>query len=176
MKKSQYLLGLVGLFGSSSASAAAITVVFAPASIGGIPTLSGGMLLILSLLLAAVAFRIVKQHQSGTSMLLGIIGVTALMSGAGGVKLLSDAQAGIIPTPLVGGSVTVDPASFFNNFFINSTGVAQTINSVSSGDGSCPDVNLDIGLSSGFPHCSVGLTLADGDICYVRCNNIIVIN
>lgn len=68
----------------------------APAAI---PTLSTTMLIVLSLLLFAVAFRVAKQKNSSANKLfLTLIGVTALSTGAGGIKLISDVEAGVVAT------------------------------------------------------------------------------
>lgn len=86
-----------------------------------VPTLSGMMLLVLSLLLFVVAFKVSKQKSANTGKyFIALIGVTALVSSIGGTKLITDVQAGG-PTPLVlsgsTGSVNLNPDGF--SFFVN---------------------------------------------------------
>ena len=98
-----------------------------------------------------------------------------MMSGAGGVKLLSDANAsgsGFFSAP-AGGSITVSAALYFS-FFENTSGVALRIASVSTDDAQgCPDVDTDFGLvgEGNLPYCATGSTVQPDASCYVRCND-----
>ena len=59
-----------------------------------VPTLSGSMLIALAVLLMLVAFRLLKDRpQSGTRAIIAVTAIAALVSAAGGVKLVADAQA-----------------------------------------------------------------------------------
>ena len=78
----------------------------------GIPTLSGTMLLVLSLLLLAVAVRVAKQKDSGANkFFIALLGVSALSMGGGGIKLVSDADAVsyivLLPLPINPGTNSV---------------------------------------------------------------------
>jgi IPTL-CTERM motif len=95
--------------------------VFAGSSVGSIvygsgdstpvPTLGGSALIVLAILLAVVAFRILRtQQHKGVNLVVALTAVTALASGVGGIRLVSDANA-LIPVGTVnmssesGGSV-----------------------------------------------------------------------
>lgn len=67
-----------------------------------VPTLSGTMLVLLSLVLFAVAFKYAKQKTGANKLFISLIGVIALSAGGGGLKLVSDAQAVIIKQSLNG--------------------------------------------------------------------------
>jgi len=75
-----------------------------PVAATPVPTLSGMMLIVLALLLAAVAYRILRQKENNASrmMVLSLLTVGALASGLGGVTLINDAYASIPgPNPTV---------------------------------------------------------------------------
>lgn len=68
----------------------------AGSSATGIPTLSGTMLVVLSLLLFAVATRVAKQKNNGINkMFITLIGVGSLTLVTGGFKIVSTADAAI---------------------------------------------------------------------------------
>ena len=68
----------------------------AASSATGIPTLSGTMLVVLSLLLFAVATRVAKQKNNGINkMFVTLIGVGSLSLVTGGVKIVSTADAAL---------------------------------------------------------------------------------
>ncbi|MEB8431702.1 hypothetical protein OO007_05640 [Cocleimonas sp. KMM 6892] len=94
-----------------------------------VPTLSGMMLFILSLLLFFVAFKVSKQKSANTGkFFITLIGVGALVSGMGGVKLISDVSAvGYASLPIVGskGSVTLNPNG--TSIFQNQDGAQRTL-------------------------------------------------
>lgn len=113
------LATFIALFTStSSAFAAGGTVTFTSAT--GVPTLSGTMLIVLSLLLFVVALKISRQkgHNTGKFFML-LIGASALISGTGGVKLLSDVHAGLATTTIVENTPYTIPANsdalYFND-------------------------------------------------------------
>jgi len=87
---------LLSIFATSSAFAGATgTMTYSIASTS-IPTLSGSMLIVLSLLLFVVAFKVSRQKKSTMNKLfVTMLGVTALSIGSssGGIKLVSDAGA-----------------------------------------------------------------------------------
>ncbi len=68
-----------------------------PGAATDIPTLSGTMMILLSLLLFIVAFRVSKQKGSKVNKLfISLLGVFALSSSIGGFKTISDAHAGVV--------------------------------------------------------------------------------
>ncbi len=76
-----------------SAFAGSGTIVFGPVDPSAIPTLSSTMLIVLSVLLVLVAFRVSKQKGSG-KLLVTLLGASVLMASTGGIKLVSDLEAG----------------------------------------------------------------------------------
>jgi hypothetical protein len=125
-----YLLTLAGTGLSAN--------VFAGASVGSIvygsgasavPTLGGSALIILAILLAVVAFRILRtQQHRGVNLVVALTAIAAVGSGVGGIRLVSDANA--IPVGVVtmssesGGSVSL----FFGaNEVTNATSVPLSI-------------------------------------------------
>ena len=83
-----------------------------------VPTLSGTMLVLLSLVLFAVAFKYAKQKTGANKLFITLIGVTALSIGGGGFKLVSDASAVLFsPKPL--DATGIVPLKEGLNFFSN---------------------------------------------------------
>jgi len=119
-----------------------ILIAYQPAVAASIPTLGGFGLVMLTLLLAVVAVRMIKNQQnSGTTWLLTAICVTALATGSSGIKLISDAYAMYnteYMTSDSGGTVTVGSLGCTHVF--NDTSVTQEIINIDSGEyfvGSC---------------------------------------
>ena len=151
------------------------TLNYGPFSASAVPTLSGTMLIILSLLLMTVAFRLKKKNRQATSkFFISLIGVAALISGTNGIKLVSDATA-FAPTPDIvlsnqsGGSV-----HFVNNQinqFKNTTANPLKIISINYDTCRFPKVSL-----SGLSECKTGNTLNGGQKCEIDCRNQCEIN
>ncbi len=112
-----------------------------------VPSLSGTMLIVLSLLLFVVAFRIANQKNAKAGkFFLMVLGVGALSSGISGMKLVSDVNAGGQETITLNtnssattGSVdlldTTGPngaSSFFINYFDNPYSVPATITAINT--------------------------------------------
>lgn len=142
-----------------------------------VPTLSSTMLIVLSLLLFAVAFRISKQKNNAANKLfMTLIGVSALVAGGSGIKLISNVQAGDTNVLLIPGTESYrllndpdDPFSGFNGFIRNNSGQTITVQSItpdatSSCDftGEDPCGLLDIPLAA-------PLTFTDGQACFISC-------
>ena len=80
---------------TNSALAAGGTVTFTLPGPASIPTLSGTMLILLSVLLCVVAFRTAKLKKSNINKLfITLLGTGVLVTASSGVKLVSDAHAG----------------------------------------------------------------------------------
>ena len=99
-------LGAITFFllaGTKSAFATGATVTFNLPGPASIPTLSGTMLILLSVLLCMVAYRTAKQKNTNSNKLfITVLGAGFLVSASSGVKLVSDAHAGGPPlTPIV---------------------------------------------------------------------------
>lgn len=95
----------LSVFGMSSnvfAGGAGVgSIVYGSGTSTPVPTLGGSALIVLALLLAVVAFRILRtQQHKGVNLVVALTAVTALASGVGGVRLVSDAHA-IIPVASV---------------------------------------------------------------------------
>jgi hypothetical protein len=126
-----------------------------------IPALSSSMLVVLSLLFAVVAFRVLRAHSAGKPLAsLVALGVLAL-SAASGNQLIRDAQAIISPpvadlTNSSGGSIPLGPGL---TEIRNTSGRTQQIISVTP-----PSYST----SSPFtPQCTAGLVVQNGSSCYV---------
>lgn len=133
-----------------------------------IPTLSGTMLFVLSLLLVAVSFRIAKQKNSGTKhFVIALLGVGALISAGGGMKLMSDAHALSTHTmTATGGSLPIvnNDLNTYNN-----PGNPQRITgkTLPPANGTiCPDTNPP---GSGLVQCVVNMIVATGGSCSINC-------
>lgn len=118
---------------TSSAFATGGTLTFTNLNPTAIPTLSGTMLIVLSLLLFVVAVKISRQKGSNAGKFFVMcLGLGALISGTGGLKLFSDLHASV-PTPII-----VNNAGSFDipddgNIFQNTSG--QPLNFTIQGDG-----------------------------------------
>ncbi len=94
-------IGWASLFIFSSTSSVFANHIGGHIVIGGgaptaIPTLSGSMLILLSLLLFIVALRISKQKNAKVNkFFITLLGVGILSIGGSGIKLISNAQAGV---------------------------------------------------------------------------------
>lgn len=129
-------------FGFSTSTYATGALVTFANNTNAIPTLSTTMLMVLSVLLFAVAFKVSKQKNSAkTKMFVTLLGVTAVVAiSNNGIKLINNVQASLESTPLmivnppvrigeVGG--TGGEADFYNG-----TGEAITIQSIAVDEGS----------------------------------------
>lgn len=152
-----------------------------------VPTLGGTALIALALLLAVVAFRVLKSEQyKGVNLVIAVTAVTALAAATGGVKLISDATAdyGIYLKSESGGTVQLNPG---DNQIINGTRTPQSVLAIeiapfcyiggpNGGDnGGVPVRALNGGMNGGesVGECSDSpstLIPADGGSCYLYIN------
>ena len=137
-------------------------------SVATIPTLSGTMLILLSLLLTTIGYRILRQKGNNASsmMVVSLIAIGALVSGLGGVKLVNEAYATIGSVSLNqpgGGSVEIC-VNCGENAYRNDTEVVLKIKSITKPDGCDWEPVLP-------PGCTVGLLLNVGEDCHLDCNN-----
>lgn len=135
-----------------------------------VPTLSGIMLIVMSLLLFVVGFRIAKQkNNKAGKFFMTLIGVTALATGFSGAKIISEVHAGggIFLSIAGGGSVPIPPnvVSIFNN----NSGVTQKIINIAL------PPNCNGNYHNGFEvvECSVNLNLPNMNSCFIDCENFI---
>lgn len=128
-----------------------------------IPTLSGSMLVVLGLLCAVLAFRVLRAHSASKPLAsLMAVGVFAL-SAASGNQLIQNAQA--LPPALSfsnpsGGVLNV--TFFGENPVLNSSGQPQRIISVTANQ---PYIDSP---TSQQPRCTVGLTVQNNNVCYIN--------
>lgn len=161
-----YLTTLSSVFALLSLSTSSVfagsngQIIFAPVDPSAIPTLSSTMLIVLSLLLVAVAFRVSKNKESNSSkFLVAIIGAAALFTG-GGVKLVSDLKANVTTAYLMsdtGGNQTIQNAEY--NQYQNDSNVSLRVESISLPT-SCETYNAGQNSSDNYPLCRVGTILS----------------
>jgi len=132
------LLAVLGLGSFASLAAAGIPgaiITYGPVSAASasIPTISGSLLIALAVLLMLVAFRLLKDRpHAGSKLVIAVAAITALATGAGGIKLVADAHAGAPSQfPMTnedGGTLTLPPGGPFQVF--NNTNVTQEIKKI----------------------------------------------
>lgn len=90
------LIAIAFLFAvTNSAFATGGSVTFTSPNSASIPTLSGSMLILLSVLLCVVAYRTAKQKNANINKLfITLLGTGVIFSAGSGIKLVSDANAG----------------------------------------------------------------------------------
>ena len=148
------------LVGDHAMAATGGTITYTP-FYQAIPTLSQSMLVVLSLVLAMLAYRGLRNRSTGKplSMLLAF-GVLAL-AGVSGTDLIQDAQATLLGFVSSSGGVVSVPSGAELQIQ-NTSGVAIQITAVT------PDVGVTDGVTTGMPHCAVGLVVESGNFCYIR--------
>lgn len=124
------------MFSAVALSGSSVFAVSVNGSVGAtsVPSLSGSMLVVLSLLLFAVAFRVSKQNKAVNKLFITLLGVGMVVSAGSGIKLISDVTAGIaIPTiDLSGGtfggpSNVSSPSGGYDAILENNSGQPVTI-------------------------------------------------
>ena len=139
-------------------------ITYGPTTVTPVPTLSGVMLIVLALLLATIAFRILRQKENhaGRMMVLSLLAVGTLASGLGGIKLIDDAYADPLLLQLTnpnGGTIDIPNRDDYR--VLNSTTVTTTILNIEI-NGSC-----GIDEPAGNPECVGGLEIAAADSCFI---------
>jgi hypothetical protein len=131
----QLLAGL-GLASVASLAAAGgstgAVITYGPLSIAApVPTLSGSLLIALSVLLMLVALRLLKNRpHAGANLVIAVVAVAALATGAGGTKLLADAYAGVLESQMTnpaGGTLEILAGG---SRVVNATEVPQQITKI----------------------------------------------
>jgi len=163
------LIAISALIISTSSSFAGDngTIIFAPVNANGdptaVPTLSSYMLIILSVLLFIVAFRVSKQKGAGKFFAL-ILGASVLMASTGGVKLVTDLQASSFFTITPAAGDTFSISQFGPNEYLNSSGVPQGVTQLM-----LPTVCPGFPGNSLVP-CTSETILENGSSCQVNCD------
>ena len=167
------------IFSTTSVFAAGGTVTFTQGSPTGIPTLSGYMLILLSVLLFVVAVRTAKQKKSNINKLfITLIGTGVLVTAGSGVKLVSDVHAGggILITFTNSNSVSYSIPPNSSDSYGNQTG--QALNFTISADTTPPDPSVcryriviigQVTPTYSLPVETYSGTLPDNAILDVRC-------
>lgn len=149
------------LLGVSNVASAQV-IVFAPAATS-VPTMSEWMLIVMSLLIAAAAFRVMRAREMSRP-LAWLLSVGVLAAGASaGLQLAGEAKASgfsqLTLSTLGGGSIALPGPGAFG--ILNSSGVSQRVTSINSGGFTLQDV-------FGFaPTCAIGLVVQSGNFCYI---------
>jgi hypothetical protein len=150
-----------------------------------IPTMSAGMLIVMSFLIAVLSFRLIKKGQKNSSnmtiILLVAIGVFSF--GYGSIQLVSNVNAngyGTVNLDLNTTPTQVDirhGGSYYKNISTQPV-IINSINKLNTGGyfaciNDIPDPRADFytfyGISDLIPQCSVGLTLDANKSCVIVC-------
>jgi len=180
MKLLSYVaVAVSSLIATSSVFATGATATIA--AVAAVPTLSGTMLVVLSLLLFAVAFRVAKQKNGSASKLfLAMTGITALIAGGSGINLVSEAQAGGTTIQLTPNTTTYtllndpeNPLSGFDGKLENTSGQPVTLVSLINDDTSVCSV-VGVGpcseLTIPFSPPSPPIVIPHGASCEFKCS------
>jgi len=127
-----------------------------------VPTLSGIMLMVMALLLAAIGYRILKQKDNNASrmMMLSLIAVGSLASGMSGIKLINDAYAAPLndhPLDTQGQASVEDGLNNYNNVGTPDIEIYTV------------DVDQYCGVQGNPGDCVVGTILQNGQTCTLEC-------
>ena len=167
---------------SSSVFAAGGTVTFTAANPTAVPTLSGWMLIVLSLLLFSVAVKVSRQKGSSNAgkFFLLLLGVGVLSSGTGGVKLITEVNAGGATLVTINTPFTILGNS--SRSFLNDTDESLNFNLVADDDPEslCGYETFDIGTRFDISTDPLANDLAaeyrgvleNNKIIYIRCMSV----
>lgn len=144
------------------------TIIYGPGGPTNIPTLSGWMLILLGLLLAAVAYRVLRDRKAGYNALVALLGVSALLAAGSGIKLVDEARATIsIPLDNPNGGSEIIAGDGYN-VYENTSGIPQIIGLVQLPP-ICPF--FPSGNSSSPQECAAGLMMQPDDFCQIDCTD-----
>ncbi|CAH1083251.1 midcut-by-XrtH protein [Candidatus Nitrotoga sp. 1052] len=142
------------------------TIVYGPVP-QSIPTLSGFMLVILGLLFAVLAFRVLRAHSASKPLASIVASGVMVLSAASGNQLIQNAQAVILPPPPSlsfsnpsGGILNVYYTGEF--LILNNSGQPQRVISVT-----VSPLFVD-NPTSQQPRCTVGLSVQNNSSCYMN--------
>ncbi len=136
-----------------------------------VPSLSGSMLIVLSLLLFVVAYKVAKQ-KNASKLFVTLIGVTVLSTGLSGVKIISESFATGNTLPQndysLGQTRKIDLARF-QSYIQNNNTNPMTVGVITSFVGwSCtPNMERIAAFS-----CVEGSSLPPGESCGVFCSDL----
>ncbi len=157
-----FILALMLVCSDAMAGTGIGSVSYLPVS-SAIPTLSGAMLVVLSLLFAVIAFRVLRAR-SADKPLASIAAIGILTLGASsGIHLMRSAQAAVAPIPFDlpnGGFVYVQGG--FNDI-VNHTGLPQRITNIVLDSGYYID-----SPPPSSPECTIGMVVPNLGHCYLN--------
>ena len=140
------------------------TITYGPPN-HSIPVLSDIMLVVLGLMLAVIAFRVLRTYPGGTPLAslvaLTIAGATMMPD-----KIIEQAQATIsfleLTSPAGGTTVHISPG--FDIPIKNTSGATQQVKSVNPNDGCTAIPTTEVNN----PQCTQGLIRQNNEFCYVH--------
>ena len=128
------------------------------------------MLIVLSLLLFGVAYKISKDRMNKVGkMFIALLGMVALVSGIGGTKVLSDAYAVTFtstPVSLPKNTNQVLPRVSLTEYKNDIIGQTVVIDKILS----TPSLACNGFASGGIPACQVGMQLPVNTSCAILCS------
>lgn len=162
----QLFLGVTAYLGTASTFAASISYGPTP-PVANIPTLSEPMTLMLSVILAVLAYRALRNHRSG-HLFAGLMALTIACSGIGlsgkwAIDALAIGAASFDMSVSGGGTTPPYTASAIEYSVVNTSGVTQFIYEISNRDQ--PSCNL---TTPSVSPCRVGLGVANGQSCNIK--------
>lgn len=201
MKIKSVFFTLLSSFCISTAYATGATVTIHPAVPTSVPTLSGMMLIVLSLLLFVVTYKIAKQKNNPASkFFIALLGVSALVLGSGGgFKLVSEVQARTdteeeIPIVPVASDHFINIGGGYEGFLKNQSGRNLTVSIKADSTSRCviigvtSDLDIDTTNSCGDTYFALfedgggtqpnlgnqvvsEITMVPDQICYLLCDS-----
>lgn len=160
------IVALLGLFCADAATAGAGvgTLTYAPLPSTSVPTLSGWMLAVMAMLVAVIAFRVMRaKNVGGRTASVVSAGILALAASTGN-QLVSESKAALAffvsLSVSSGGQVQLAPGE---NEYRNTSGVTQRITGIAPMVGwhtASPPLNQ--------PECTLQLTILNGASCYIN--------
>ncbi len=136
-----------------------------------VPTLSSSMLIIMSLLIAALAYRLLKKNDhKPTQMIISLFAIGILSFGYGGVKLVDNVNAAGMVTALPLTTAFTINLETGDHEYTNDLGFEVKVISMTGTPGP-----FECAIPSAFPsiinpQCTVGLTIANGSSCGFNCS------
>jgi len=142
-------------------------IAYAPLSkAAAVPTLSGWMLALMGLLVAVIAFRVMRAKNIGGRVASVVSAGIMALGAAAGNELISESKAALASfialSSVPGGQVAL---VIGENEYRNTSGVTQQITDISI------ESTLSAVPTDGQPECEIGLTIANGSSCYLNLAN-----
>ena len=128
-----------------------------------IPTLSGAVLVLLGLLLAVLAYGVLRTALGGWPLASFVAVAVAALSSVSGMKMIQEAHAtiGFVMDQPSGGSVDIG-VNGVDVPLSNASGRPQQIK------GLIPDSGCQVGIVTNAPACTVGKVVQNGNACWIN--------